>query len=185
MPKSTQATRVAADTKLIAGTQKHQNNLPATIVLAGQTVTPAQVVTTLQGRIATANATLAAKGSLAAAVAADHNERSQTDTLVADYRAWILLTYRNQPDVLADYGVSPHKKPGAKDASTKVVAAAKAKATRAARHTMSKKQKAAIKGTLTGPVVIEPSPALVASPVAEPPAAANGTPQGPSTPSHA
>jgi hypothetical protein len=58
------------------------------------------------------------------------------------------------PQILADFGLVTRKVPTPLDAAATVVAVSKRKATRAARHTMGKKQKAAITGGLTGPIVV-------------------------------
>jgi hypothetical protein len=81
----------------------------------------------------------------------------------------VRAAFNGAPDVLADFGLPPPK-PRVVSPETKIAAAAKAKATREARGTKGKAQKAAIKGnppaTVTVPV------AHVASTPSSPPAPA-------------
>ena len=58
------------------------------------------------------------------------------------------MAFAGQMDTLADFGLTARAKHVATP-EEKIASAAKAKATRAARHTMGSKQKAAIKGTVT------------------------------------
>jgi hypothetical protein len=69
------------------------------------------------------------------------------------YRRFLVVTYGNATQTLADYGLSPAKARAPQSSEQKAAAAAKVRATRKARGTTSKKQKAAIKGTVTAPAV--------------------------------
>lgn len=57
---------------------------------------------------------------------------------------------KRNPDLLA-FGITPDQEPAPLTVEQKLARAAKAKATRAARHTMGPKQKAAIKGQVPPP----------------------------------
>jgi hypothetical protein len=76
-------------------------------------------------------------------------------------RQALLVAFADQVDVLADFGLTG-RKTRVVTPEEKVTAAAKARATRAARHTMGKRQKAAIKGALE-PSASEAAPAVPAS----------------------
>jgi hypothetical protein len=80
-----------------------------------------------------------------------------------------LVFFAGQVDALSDFGLTGRKTPVVSP-ETRVAAANKAKATREARHTMGKKQKAAIKGTVapTAPATTAPAPTPVATPPAPP-----------------
>ncbi len=156
---------IASDTNLIAGLQKHKNDLPATISLVGQAVTPDQAIAILQARIAAANAVPPAKATYAKAVAAHTEERQSTDEMVRDLKAYLILTNKKSPDVLADYGLSIKKK-AVPTTAIKVVAVARRNATRTLRGTKGPKAKKAIKANLTGPVVVEAGPPAPAPAVA-------------------
>ncbi len=165
---------IASDTNLIAGLQQHKNDLPASISLVGKAVTPDQAIAILQARIAAANAVPPAKATYAAAVAAHTAERQSTDEMVRDLKAYLVITNKKSPDVLADYGLSIKKK-AVPTTAIKVVAVAKRSATRTLRGTKGPKAKKAIKATLTGLVVVEAGPPA-AAPAATPHAVLAGAP---------
>ncbi len=79
----------------------------------------------------------------------------------------LLVFYAGQVQTLTDFGLTARKTPVVSP-ETMVAAAAKAKATRAARHTLGKKQKAKITGTVVTTAPAVPPPA---TPPAAPPAA--------------
>ncbi|HEY4012967.1 MAG TPA: hypothetical protein VGM06_06500 [Polyangiaceae bacterium] len=81
----------------------------------------------------------------------------------------LLVAFAGQVDVLADFGLTG-RAVRVLTPEERVTMTAKAKATRAARHTMGKKQKAAIKGTVT------PAAAAPAAPASPAPASAPGAP---------
>jgi hypothetical protein len=164
------AQQVQSDTQLMNGMQK---NFPSTTftIQSGQQTT-AQVVTVLQARINAALAVLTAKTAYHAAVVACDQEEEQTEPLVQGIRQTILTMYSASPQILSDCGVSPRKERAPLTAQQKVIAAAKAKATRAARGTMTAKEKAAIKGTVPATVVINTDGSSASpTPPATPPAA--------------
>jgi hypothetical protein len=168
---------IASDTQLIAGIQKHKTDLPASISLVGQEVTPDQAVTILQARIATANAVPPAKAAYAKAVAAHTAEMQETDELVRDLRAYLVLTNKKSPDVLADYGLTI-KKAAKPSVATKVVAVEKRTQTRTLRGTTGPKAKKTMKAALTGPVVVDAGGTVQAAPALAPHAASSAAPEG-------
>ena len=132
--------------KAIAGIGKHYANLP-TIILHGVPVTPADVVTILQDQIDAADATAAAKIAFFQATSAERNANAKANDLFKALKTRVLGDFANQAEVLADFGMTVATR-RAPDPATLVEAAKKAEATRKARHTMGKRQKAAIKGTV-------------------------------------
>jgi hypothetical protein len=178
MSTLTKTKQVNADTVLLAGIQKHFAN--GTFTIQGQPETTAQIAAVIQGRIDKETAITTAKTAWHAAVLASRDMETSTASFVADVRQTILAMYSNSPQVLDDCGVTARKPPTPLTAAQQVVAAAKRKATRAARHTMSPNQKAGVTGSLTGPVTVQldgsaspPSPQPAAPAAA--PVAANGT----------
>jgi hypothetical protein len=149
------ADMMAADQSLIDGIQKHQASLPPTLTAGSQTITLADVVTLLQGRIGTAKAVLLADAARTAAVKADRDRRAATQPQVRSVKNLIVAMYEESPDVLRDYGLAAHKPPTL-TAQGKAEAAAKAAATRKA-HDAAKK----------APVAAA-APATPASPPASP-----------------
>ena len=94
-----------------------------------------------------------------------------------DYQgAFAKASYRNSPDVLADFGITS-KARVAPTVESKAAAVAKRAATRAARHTMGPKQKEGVKGDVTGVVV---TPTKASSPTVAMPTAAS-SPTSPAT----
>jgi len=79
-----------------------------------------------------------------------------------DLRTYILGSYGTAAlQMLQDFGFTPPKpRGGKKTASTKAQAVVQAKATRVARHTMGKRQKAKIKGTAPAQPVTTPGPTV-------------------------
>jgi chorismate mutase len=178
--QKTKAQKIQSDTQLMNGMQK---NFPSTTftIQSGQQTT-AQVATVLTARINAAQAVLTAKAAYHSAVVAYEQEEEQTEPLVQGIRQTILTMYSASPQILSDCGVSARKANTPLTAQQKVVAAAKAKATRAARGTMTAKEKAAIKGTVPATVVINTDGSSASpTPPATPPAAP-ATTNGSSTP---
>jgi hypothetical protein len=139
---------LASDQKLIAGIQKHLTT--ASVVLAGTTYTGAALVEQVQARLSAVNSTLAARATWQAAVKAEEDTLASSQGFLAGLRKALYTMFSNVDD-LADFGLVPHKKAVLTPAE-RVAATAKAKATRAARHTMGKVQKKAITGASASPV---------------------------------
>jgi hypothetical protein len=123
--KRTKAAALAQVQALIAGTQKH---FPSGSFTLGST--------------AYTTASLVA-----------HAAEEQVGPSVRAYKRLVLAAFSNSAQTLADFGLEPPKDPTPRTAEQKAAAAAKAKATRTARGTTSRKQKLAIKGDVTGVLV--------------------------------
>jgi chorismate mutase len=153
MATKTKADKTQSDTQLLNGLQK---NLPSTtFTVQSGPQTTAQVATVLQERIDAAQAVSEAKTAYHAAVVAYEEVEARTEPLVQDIRQSVLTMYSTSPQILSDCGVSPRRERTPLTSEAKVVAAARAKATRTARGTMSAKKKARIKGTVAPTVVIQ------------------------------
>jgi hypothetical protein len=137
--------------QLIAGTKKHLANVTQ-VMLAGGSFTPAQVTERLQELVNLRNDVDAAKASTKAKLAAEKANmpalRTHMDALVTFVKA----AFGNAPDVLADFGLHPKARTPL-TVEAKTAAAAKRKATRAARHTTGPKKKLSVTGDVTGIVV--------------------------------
>ena len=160
-------TFISTDTNFIAGLQKHKADLPATLPVAGQAMTPDELVAILEGRIEAAKAVAPAKAVYAKVVANNLAEREATSEIVKDLKAYVLLAHKKDPEILAAFGLTI-KKPAVPTAATQVVAVARRKATRTLRGTRGPRQKKAIKATLTGPVVIDAGTGELAPPADKP-----------------
>jgi hypothetical protein len=152
---------------LIAGTQKHAPN--GSLTLGSATYTTAALVQLLKSLADALDVADAAKASWQDALKNAHDTNAKVGPVVRDYQAWVAVTFGGTPSMLADYGVTPRKVRAPLTAEKKASAALKRKATRAARHTMSKKQKKDVKGTVPTTAPIAPSTA--SPPVAQGPAA--------------
>jgi hypothetical protein len=145
-----QATTTAK--QLIAGAEKHLANTTQ-IVLAGSSYTPAQVTAKLQQIVTLRNDVDAAKATTKTKIAVEKAESPALRTFLSALVTYVKAAYGTSPDVLADFGVHAPKQHTPLTVEAKAAAAAKRAATRAARHTMSPKQKKAVKGDVTGIVV--------------------------------
>jgi hypothetical protein len=84
------------------------------------------------------------------------------------YKRYLLATYGDAVQTLADYGLQPLKAKAPLSVEQKAAAAAQLRATRMARGTTSKKQKAAIKGVVTKPATTVANPPAAPAPVTTP-----------------
>jgi hypothetical protein len=163
-------TVVALAEQLIAGTNKHLANTTQ-VMLAGGSFTPAQVTAQLQALVNLRNDVEAAKASTKAKIAAETAQMPARRIFMHAFVTFVKAAFGTAPDVLADFGIHP-KTPTPLTVEAKTAAAAKRKATRAARHTTSAKQKKSVKGAVTGILV---TPVTAGPPVAT-------APSGPSAP---
>ena len=162
---TTQADTLAQLQGLILGLQKQLPSGQFTLVSTVYT-TPA-LVTALQGTVATLTALAAAHAALKVALAAWDAEEAKMGPVVLALRRTLQSMYVNAPDTLLGFGVEPRKVPAPRTAAEKAASAAKAKATREARGTTSKKQKLTVSGNVTG-VTITPITAPTAAPPGQP-----------------
>jgi hypothetical protein len=150
-PKS-KATAVVLAEQLIAGTNKHLTNTTQ-VLFAGSSFTPAQVTAQLQALVNLRHDVDNAKASTKAKLAAEKTDMPALRTFMSAFVTFVKAAYGNAPDVLADFGLHPPKPRTPPTIEAKAAAAAKRKATRAARHTMGSKQKKVVKGAVTGIVL--------------------------------
>jgi hypothetical protein len=169
--KSNRGQRQTGDQNLIDGLTKHASTL-SSLTFGGTTHPTAVILAVLQARIASANAVLPTRATWQSTVAADRDERTKTQTFVSGLRQALQLAFAGSIDTLADFGLKPRKTPAPRTPEQKAAAVAKAKATRAARHTMGSKQKAKVKGTVTqtAPATppAAPAPSVTTGPAPQP-----------------
>ena len=175
-PRANRSDKMAADQKLEDGLNKHAATI-TTLVLGGVAMTTLQVVALLQKRIDAAKATQLGRASWQTLIKDETAERARTRIEVAGLRQALLAAFAGQVDVLADFGLTG-RKVTVRTPAEKQAAAAKAKATRLARHTMGTRQKAAVTGT-TAHVV---APAAAASAPVQAPAPAPAPAVAPASP---
>jgi hypothetical protein len=131
-------------TSLVSGLKKNQPK--GLFLLNGSKYTAAQLVTIVQTLITALQAVGPARGAYLRTVRSFDTLYAQSSAVLRDLKQSLQMAAADNTELLADYGLSPRKTPGAKSPRAKVAAADAAQATRAARHTMGKKQKAKITG---------------------------------------
>jgi len=172
-------TKVSLVQNLITGANKHFPNAGQTLTFGGATRTVTALTQLLQSYVDLRSAVIASQAATKTKVAA---ERAQTPPLLAvidELVAFVKVTFGNQPDALADFGLAPPKARTPRTAEQKAVAAAKSKATRAARGTLGKVQKEAVKGSVTATLVVTPQAGSLPAMTTPAPAAGGATPHTP------
>lgn len=143
----------------IAGVEKHFASMP-TLALAGAPVTPKDVVASLQGVIDAIDRTGVSSKAFHDAVTAQRAALAKGKALLKALKMLVQNQLGSSQAVLGDFGFQiPTRKTPTEE--TKAAAVVKRAATRAARGTKGKRQKAQIKGTVpqTSPTGSQPSPA--------------------------
>jgi hypothetical protein len=179
MSRPTEALTMAEYQALLAGLPKYCPNSVFTI--AGQSYTTPQVVALITSILNVKNAAAPAKATWVAARQAITTTEAQDGQIVKGIREVVALMFTNAPDTLASLAIAPKKSPRPLTTLQRAAAEAKAKATRLARGTTSKKQKATVQGNVTGATIVPvlaPTPAAPATPpviTAAPVALASGS----------
>jgi hypothetical protein len=171
----------SAEQKMIVGLQKHEQTLTS-LVIGGTTYKTADIITVVQTLVNSAQTVVSSRATWQANVIADENARTKNKTFMSGLRQSLLVAFSSSVDVLADFGMTPRKTPAARTPEEKAEATAKALATRAARHTLGKKQKAQIKGTVAASPPQGDVTKLPATPAAPATPAVSATPAAPATP---
>ena len=165
---SSELARVQA---LIAGTQKHFPS--GQFTLGDATYTTATLVQTLQSLADAFTALDAAHASVKDGVIALRATDAKVGPVIRAHTSFIRATFSNATAQLGDFGMQAPKARQPLATDQRVVAAAKVKATRAARGPTSKKQKLGVKGDVTGVIVTPITHPAPASPPAAPAGAAS------------
>jgi len=163
--KSTLVQQQAADQSLIDGFTKHAATVPS-FLIGGVLVPTTSIISTLQARITARAAVAPAKAAYQALVQADQTERASSKALVTGAQQAVRVMFAGQIATLGDFGLQPRKVPAPLTPEQRVAKAAKAKATREARHTVGPVAKLQITGATpqgaTAPAV-EATPAVAPS----------------------
>ncbi len=168
---NTKAAALAHVQAIIAGTTKHFPN--GSFTLGNTTYTSTSLVQVFQGLVSAMLARNVAETGAKDALTAEQAAQAQVGPILRAYEHLVLVTFVGATQTLADFGLAPPKARTPLTAQQLAARAAKAKATRIARGTTSKKQKLAVKGDVTGVVV---------TPVTLPTEAAPASPAPPVTP---
>ena len=149
------------DGKIVDGIQKHLQGV-SSLPLAGSTYSPADLVKLIESRASQVAAVDAANAGWHAAVAAEKELNATLAAVIQGLRQYALNAFGATSPVLADFGFTATvRKPLTPEEN--VARAAKAKATRAARHTMGKVQKKKVTGA-----TVATAGATTAAPAAAP-----------------
>jgi hypothetical protein len=160
MNRTTQHDR---DRKAIAAIQKYLMKL-ATILVTGMNYTPVEFIALLQKDIDLGDAATHAREAFLAAADANAENRAKMVPILAGFRAFLGNMFTD-PSILAEFGF-PVRKRTVPTTEVKAAAVNKRSATRQARHTMGKKQKAKIHGEVPATSSqTAPSAAAPATPV--------------------
>jgi hypothetical protein len=144
--KPNKASALASVRALIAGTQKHTPN--GSLTFGNTSYAAASLVQLFQQLADAMTAHDAAQANTKDVLLALRVVVTKVRPVLRAYRTFLVATYGNATETLADYGLKPPKAPTPRTSEQKAKAAAKLRATRKARGTTSKKQKASIKGTV-------------------------------------
>jgi hypothetical protein len=139
--------------QMIAGVQKHYGPND-TVLVDGVPTKQTEVVAKLQAPITASDATATAEAAFHTAVANEDAATTAADTTYQGLKSYFLSIYATTSEVLADYGVSIVV-PKPPSAATKAAAAAKRKATLAARGVVGTRKRAAI--TAPAPAATPPA----------------------------
>ncbi len=161
--------------KVIAGIQKHFMNL-STIELAGTVRTPAELIAMLQTAPEAIKQSSNAKAAWLAQVQIERNILQEISPVLRYMKALVVSKFGDTVDSgqkLEDFGYTPRKVP-TKKVAVKAAAIEQGQATRVARATRGKRQKAKIKGAVApkpskdGQVAAAPAPAASTAPALKP-----------------
>ena len=170
MSKANQAQTLALLQALISGLQKHYPN--GQFTFGNVVYTTVSLVTLFQGLIDAINKVNTAQASARDFVSAMIATEATVGPVFTLLRRNLRDSLGTTSQTLLDYGLTPAKARTPLTAEQLAAAKAKAKATRIARGTASKKAKNAIKGNVSGvtvtPNTVVPAPASPAQPVTAP-----------------
>ena len=144
-PRTSKGTDDIADIHLAQGLELHAAEVPS-LTVGGVTRSRAELVVTLQGRVAARASTAASKAAWQDAVAAERATIAASKATLSAVRAALAVMFAGCAELLADFGLKPRKARRTLTTEEKTQAAAKARATRAARHTMGPRARAKIHG---------------------------------------
>jgi hypothetical protein len=161
----------AHDGQIIAGVTKNLQNAQTPLTLGGQSFTPASLIAFFQSRIDAANQIAAAKAQWIDLTTKYATLDATADLVARGLKQYVMNANGAASPVLADFGFTvPKRTPLTVEQQTQAIA--KRKATRKARNTLGKKQKAGIKGNVTGvnvtPITEPAAPAVAPAPSVTP-----------------
>ncbi len=133
---------------LESGVQQYMAN--ETITLASQTYTGAELLARIEVSVDSATSVQEARAALNDAIAKDRVVRKNEGLFLQGLRRIVAVRYSTSTETLQAFAIRPKKQRRPSTTEELLTAAAKLRATRTERKTMGKRQKAAIKGDVTG-----------------------------------
>jgi hypothetical protein len=159
--------------------KKHVTATKATMSIAGKPMKLADVIAVYQNAVDTRTALIEERASFDKALTARDDAEVSRLAMDAGLKSWVASQFGPSSLEAQEFGFVP-RRVTAPSVETKALAAKKGKATRNARGTKGKRQKALIKGTVVAPAV--PAEPAVTTPAAPPaavvPASTNGALNG-------
>jgi hypothetical protein len=160
--KPSKGSALAGIRALMAGTQKHTPD--GSLTFGNATYTAASLVQTFQSLADAMTAHDVAQAKAKDVLVALRDVAAKVSPVLRAYRRFLVATYGNATETLADYGIKPPKAKAPRTSEQKAKAAAKLRATRKARGTTSKKQKASIHGVVTAQTETPAAPPIPPKP---------------------
>jgi hypothetical protein len=176
VPNSSTATLTKAETTLVA-------ELPAvlgktSIPVGGKSMTPQQIVAIFQRHLDAMAALTKQRAQTTAAVQTEHADRATAQAAVPYIRNYVAAAFGESSAQYASLGFAP-RKPAQQTVESKAQAHLKMLATRKARQTLGKLQKAKIHGVAPAPVPVSVGSAAAADSPSPSPSPATPTAGGP------
>ncbi len=166
--------------QLILGTQKHYPTGSTVLQIGGASFTVTALTQLMQDFVNGRQAVETAKAALKTKVEAERAQAPSQTAVIAAFVRIVRGTFGTSADALADFGLALPKARVPMTSEAKAVAAVKRAATRAARGTIGKNKRKAIKGAVSAALVVTPSDG--SHPVATPTAPTGSAPAGTTAP---
>ena len=142
-------TALARNKKISEGVNKHFSKVKS-LTVGGDEYTPKSLLAVLTAEDDASLAVDSTRAQLEAQVVTHRSAKATAAALRSALKVYILGTYgKKAVQMLGDFGMNAPKTPGARTVDEKSTAIAKTLATRAARHTMGKKQKLLVTGVVS------------------------------------
>ncbi len=156
--------RINTINKLAGGFEKHCSKLGGLVIETGEKISSKEILRAFEA-VAEADAAVAtARGSLTAALLDEQKTLEENQAIVSAVRTYARVMFAAKPDILSDFGIAPTRR-HVRDTEERAQTLAKVRATRKARGTLGKKERAKIHGEPVDPA----TPPTPIAPAATPP----------------
>ena len=152
--RNSKSGEVARATAFIGGLDKHLASVSSITFASAQHV-PTELKKSFQALIDFRTAVLGARATLKAKLSDEASGAPAIVILLDDFEAFVKLTFSEQPEILADFGLAPKKARKPLTAEQLAARKLKAEATRKARGTQGPVARKGKKGNVSG-VVLTP-----------------------------